>query len=62
VEIVPADHSSFVKALDLHVWRRDKSRSFTDCASFCLMKARKIGDALTTDHHFEQAGFTALLR
>jgi len=26
------------------------------------MKARKIEDALTTDHHFEQAGFRALLQ
>ena len=62
VEIEPADHTSFLKALDLYVRRPDKSWSFTDCTSFCLMKARKITDALTTDHHFEQAGFTVLLK
>jgi len=62
VEIVPADHSSFLDALALYVRRPDKSWSFTDCASFRLMKARRIRDALTTDHHFEQAGFRALLR
>lgn len=61
-EIVPADHPSFLGALSLYVRRQDKSWSFTDCTSFCLMKARKITDALTTDHHFEQAGFTVLLR
>ncbi len=62
VEIVPADHPSFLGALSLYVRRQDKSWSFTDCTSFCLMKARKITDALTTDHHFEQAGFTVLLQ
>ena len=62
VEIVPADHQSFVDALSLYVRRADKSWSFTDCASFRLMKAREIKDALTTDHHFEQAGCTVLLK
>jgi predicted nucleic acid-binding protein len=62
VEIVPADHQSFLDALSLYVRRADQSWSFTDCASFRVMKARKIRDALTTDHHFEQAGFRALLR
>ena len=27
-----------------------------------VMKQRGINDALTGDHHFEQAGFTALLK
>ncbi|HEY4760062.1 MAG TPA: PIN domain-containing protein [Thermoguttaceae bacterium] len=62
VEIVPADHASFLNALILYMRRPDKSWSFTDCTSFWLMKARKIRDALTTDHHFEQAGFTVLLK
>ena len=62
VEIVPADHASFLDAINLYVRRPDKSWSFTDCTSFCLMKARKITDALTTDHHFEQAGFAVLLK
>ncbi|MGA2034721.1 MAG: hypothetical protein ABSG68_20935 [Thermoguttaceae bacterium] len=62
VEIVAADHASFLDALSLYVRRPDQSWSFTDCASFRLMRARKIRDALTADHHFEQAGFKALLR
>ena len=62
VEIFPADSKSFLDALNLYVRRPDQSWSFTDCTSFRLMKARKIRDALTTDQHFEQAGFTALLR
>ncbi len=36
---------------------RDKSFSFTDCTSFAVMKERRIRDALTSDHHFAQAGF-----
>lgn len=35
--------------------------SFVDCLSFCLMKDRNIPAALTTDDHFRQAGFSALL-
>jgi len=62
VEIVPADRASFLDALNLYVRRPDQGWSFTDCTSFRLMRARKIRDALTTDHHFEQAGFGALLR
>lgn len=62
VEVVPADHKSFLDALNLYARRLDKSWSITDCTSFRLMKARRITDALTTDHHFEQAGFKALLR
>jgi uncharacterized protein len=62
VEIAPADHGSFLNGLSMYVRRPDQSWSFTDCTSFCLMKARKIRDALTTDHHFQQAGFTVLLK
>lgn len=41
---------------------RDKSYSFTDCTSFAVMKAEKLRKALTTDHHFSQAGFVCLPR
>lgn len=39
----------------------DKKWSFTDCISFALMRELRIREAFTTDHHFEQAGFKALL-
>ncbi|MGC1276078.1 MAG: PIN domain-containing protein [Planctomycetaceae bacterium] len=46
-------------ALDLLQSRTDKSWSLCDAVSFNLMQDR--GLALTTDHHFEQAGFVRLL-
>ena len=42
--------------------RPDKDWSLTDCISFVVMQERNIQDALTADHHFEQAGFVALLK
>jgi predicted nucleic acid-binding protein len=35
----------------------DKEFSFTDCTSFVVMRELKLQEALTTDHHFAQAGF-----
>jgi predicted nucleic acid-binding protein len=34
----------------------------TDCISFVEMESRGLTDALTADHHFEQAGFSVLLK
>ncbi len=61
-EIVTANDESFGRGLELFVRRPDKEWSFTDCVSFDVMKDREITDALTADHHFEQAGFTLLLK
>ena len=61
-EILTADDESFVRGCELFVRRPDKEWSFTDCVSFNVMKDREITDALTADHHFEQAGFTLLLK
>jgi len=62
VEIIPLTRDLFQNALALYKQRQDKAYSFTDCASFSIMEDRKISDALTTDKHFMQEGFKALLR
>ena len=61
-EVVPQTSIQFSDAFDVYRRMPDKEWSLTDCASFSLMKQRGITDALAHDHHFEQAGFTALLR
>jgi len=47
--------------LFLYSSRKDKEWTLTDCISFVVMKREGLGEALTGDHHFKQAGFTALL-
>lgn len=39
----------------------DKEWGMTDCLSFAVMARHSIDAALTSDHHFEQAGYAALL-
>jgi uncharacterized protein len=41
--------------------RQDKAWSLVDCSSFVVMETLKITQALTTDTHFQQAGFQKLL-
>ena len=62
VEVVTSTTGLFQAAMDLYRQRLDKKWSHTDCASFCVMNERRIVEALAYDHHFEQAGFVALLR
>jgi uncharacterized protein len=62
VEIEPASRASFDVGWKLYQERPDKDWSLTDCISFAVMQERGIEEALTGDHHFEQAGFRALLR
>ena len=61
IQVVPASDASFKRGTELFARRPDKYWSLTDCISFVVMKERNIKEALTADHHFEQAGFTALL-
>ena len=62
VTIVPADQSLLDRGLALYLFRPDKDWSLTDCISFVVMQDRGIREALTADHHFEQAGFVALFK
>ncbi len=62
VEIIHVDAKLDEAAWQLLKERQDKEWSLVDCASFVLMEQRGIIEALTTDHHFEQAGFVRLLK
>lgn len=59
--VIPPTQALFDAAVRLYRERPDKVWSLTDCISFVVMKERGIREALTGDHHFEQAGFVALL-
>ena len=62
IEVVPQTGAQFQAALERYLSRLDQSWSVADCASFIVMETRQIQEALAFDRHFEQAGFTALLR
>jgi predicted nucleic acid-binding protein len=61
VTIVPASSSLFGRGFELYANRPDKDWSLTDCISFVVMDEHGLTEALTSDHHFEQAGFRVLL-
>ena len=60
--LLDVDDLLLERALDLHRDRSDKLWSLTDCIAFVVMDDHGIRRALSHDHHFEQAGFEALLR
>ena len=62
VEIIPISEPLYRRALHLYRERPDKEWGITDCISFIVMQNRGLTEALTTDEHFQQAGFRALLR
>lgn len=61
VEIVPMSENLFAAGWALYGQRPDKGWGLTDCTSSVVMQERGITEAFTSDHHFAQAGFTALL-
>jgi predicted nucleic acid-binding protein len=61
VEVVPFDPELNAAAVDLYRSRDDKDWSLTDCHSVVVMERFRLSEALTTDHHFEQAGMKALM-
>ena len=61
VEILPQTTEQFQAAVEYYEARPDKDWGLTDCASFRLMEAMGISDALSSDSDFAQAGFRVLL-
>lgn len=62
VEITSMTQELIDAAFQLFVSRSDKSWGMTDCVSFVVMQQINLKSALTTDQHFRQSGFRALLR
>jgi uncharacterized protein len=48
------------RAWRLFLDRPDKGYTLTDCLSFVIMRRLSITEALATDDHFRQEGFTVL--
>ena len=61
-EVVGFDPKVQQAGFDLYESRLDKDWSLTDCVSFAVMTQRGLTEALTADHHFEQAGFRAMFK
>jgi len=62
VTVISQSGRTFSRSLAFYKARPDKGYSLTDCSSMLLMRERRLSEVLTTDRHFEQEGFTALLR
>jgi hypothetical protein len=61
IEVVPFDVEMIAAEARFYEASSDKDWSLTDCLSFLVMEQRRIPRALTTDHHFRQAGFGSVL-
>ena len=57
VELLRLDVGVWSEAWRLFKLYDDKDFSFTDCASFAVMRRERLRDVFTFDRHFEQAGF-----
>ena len=58
---VMIDQNILDRAVELYASRPDKGWGMVDCASFVVMDELGAREAMTADHHFEQAGFRRLL-
>ena len=61
VKIIALSEELYNRAMALYRQRPDKEWGLTDCVSFVVMQDYGITETLTTDEHFKQAGFRALL-
>jgi predicted nucleic acid-binding protein len=62
IAVLRTDPATFDAAWRLLTQRQDKEWSVTDAISFVVMGRLGLNDALTSDRHFEQAGFVRLLK
>ncbi len=61
MHVISVDTLLLMRALRLFKERPDKGWGLTDCVSFVVMQDHGLMDAVTTDEHFVQAGYRALM-
>lgn len=61
INVVSMDSLLLQRAIELYNNREDKEWGLADCISFIVMEDHGLMEALTTDDHFQQAGFRAPL-
>jgi predicted nucleic acid-binding protein len=61
-EIVKITDEIYNSAWELYKQRKDKNWGITDCTSFEVMRLFDIKKAFTNDKHFEQAGYSLVLK
>ena len=59
--VIPQSRRSFELGLRRYEDRLDKGYSLQDCISMNVMESEGVTQILTSDHHFEQEGFTVLM-
>ena len=62
VRVIPQTREGFLKGLTRYEGREDKEYSLTDCVSMNVIESHALTEVLTNDHHFEQEGFTVLIK
>jgi uncharacterized protein len=61
IEIVTSGKNWLIATTEFYRKRKDKQWSGVDCFSMLVMESKGITDVLTTDKHFQQAGFNILM-
>ncbi len=62
VRVIQQTRDGFIKGLTRYEERKDKEYSLTDCISMNVMQSNSLTEILTNDHHFEQEGFSVLMK
>lgn len=62
IRVIPQSRPSFLDGLNRFGRRLDKGYSLQDCIAMNVMESEGITQVLTSDHNFEQEGFTILMK
>jgi len=62
VQIIRITDEIYNNAWTFYKQRMDKDWGITDCTSFEVMRAFNVKKAFTNDKHFEQAGYSLLVK